>query len=168
MSLRYILAASLLLLASCAKKKHYTPAETLFVNQSRDYEKRINDYLFQAGTIQWRINGVMDKHSNNPSLYLADPEYQKLIKEKEGVVGKVNLNSFYEQAGKAGNDMNINIINIGVDQDKIHSLDLVSLKKTPGVIVTKGDELKSVGGPIPPLLSFEKVDNKAALTQLSN
>lgn len=83
----------------------------------------------------------MDKYNNNPSGYLSDATYQTLIKQKDTIVGKSSHNSF--NAGGAGTDMNINIINIGVDEDKIDSLDLSSLKNTPGVIVMKDSGLSS-------------------------
>lgn len=87
----------------------------------------------------------MDKYNNIPSAYLSDITYQTLIKQKDAIVGKNTHGSF--NSGSAGTDMNINIINIGVDEDKIDSLDLSSLKNTPGVIVMKDSglnkELKS-------------------------
>ena len=55
----------------------------------------------------------MDKHNNNPTLYLADITYQTLIKQKDGIVGKSTHGSF--ATGQSGTDMNINIINIGAD-----------------------------------------------------
>jgi hypothetical protein len=57
----------------------------------------------------------MDKYNNNPSLYLADVTYQTLIKQKDGIVGKSTHASFAASASPSGTDMNINIINIGVD-----------------------------------------------------
>lgn len=108
----YILIV-LILGISCVKKKTYTPAEILFINQTKTYERKINDYLFEVGNIQWRINEIMDKHNNNPDLYLADITYQTLIKQKDGIVGKSTHGSFVKTP--SGTDMNINIINIGVD-----------------------------------------------------
>lgn len=96
-----------------AQKKTLSPAETLFITQTKTYERKINDYLFEVGNIQWRINGIMDKYNNNPSLYLADITYQTLIKQKDGIVGKSTHGSF--AATPLGTDMNINVINIGVD-----------------------------------------------------
>lgn len=127
-SLRISILILLIFAITCVKKKSYTPAETLFIKQAKTYERKINDYLFELGTIQWRINGIMDKYNNNPTLYLADVTYQTLIKQKNGIVGKSTHESFAISA--PGTDMNINIINIGVDDDKIDSLDLSSLKGT--------------------------------------
>ena len=69
---KLLLISLLVVFITCAKKKTYTPAETLFVTQAKDYEKRINDYLFHLGSIQWRINGIMDKYQNNPNLFIGD------------------------------------------------------------------------------------------------
>ena len=69
----------------------------------------------------------------------------------------------------SGNDMNINIINIGVDEGEIDGLDLTALRKTQGVVVMKDGGLKKeVGRAVAGVGEYQRVDGAGMRERISS